>query len=141
MIWDLYPTFIRLVDTSPVRILLVFDSQRQQLVGATVADDVHGAAALLGDLITSWGEPAFVRALPNPLFADLDDAVGEVLAGHGLHRTTQPVDDDVLWVLAAGPSTPRSIDARTPASAAQLAAALAQLTLAASASRRRRPDE
>ncbi len=140
MIWDLYPTFIRLVDASHVRVLLVFDPERRTVVGAGVTQDGPAAAALVDDLIAQRGEPAFVRGLPNPLFGDLEDPVAEVLSSRGLRRTTQPASDDVLWVLTAGGSAVRTIQARSPANQAQLAATMDGLVNAPAVSTRRRRD-
>lgn len=140
MIWDLYPTFIPLVDATHVRVLLVFDPERRTLVGAGLAQDGPAAATLVDHLIAQRGDPAFVRGLPNPLFGDLEDPVGEVLVSGGMRRTTQPASDDVLWVLTAGSSAVRTIQARSPANQAQLAATMDELANAAAVSTRRRRD-
>ena len=134
MIWDLSPSFVRLVDASHVRVLLVFDPHCQAVIGAGLAEDGEAAAALIVRLIARWGEPTFVRALPNPLFRDLEDAVGAVLSARGLHPTAEPADDDVLWVLSGRQTATRSIEGpslatlRHPATPRQLAIALHGLT-------------
>lgn len=120
-----------------VRVPLVFDPQQQSLVGAGTTA-ASPSAALMDDLITRWVEPAFVRALPNPLLGDVHG--GEFLSGRGLHPTTQPADDHVLWVLGASKTTIRSIAARGPATPGQLAATLNDLTVGPTQACRQRPD-
>lgn len=128
MIWDLCLSFIRLIDSSHVRVLLVVDPHGRAVVGAGLAEDGETAAALIDRLIARWGEPAFVRAFPNPLFHDLEDAVSAVFSARGLHRTAEPADDDVVWVLSAGQTATRSVEGLSLATPRQLATAAHGLT-------------